>query len=101
MRAIQRESSFAGDCRALIREPLGPADVAGEDSDHCSMPEGVGERVSVAELARMAKRSIGGSRRLVGIAVMPECPGQIGQCHRTDVLAIAESEFAMLLGPIE
>jgi hypothetical protein len=65
------------------------------------MPERVTQRVSVAELARMEKRSIGGPQRLIGIAVMPECPGQIAQRAGADVLAIAEGEFAMLLGPIE
>ena len=57
--------------------------------------------MSVAELTRMEKRSIGGPRRLIGIAVMPERPGQKAQRARTDVLAVAEGEFAMLLGPIE
>ena len=65
------------------------------------MPEGKGQRVSVAKLARMEKRSIGGPLRLVWIAVMPESPGQIAKRTGTDVLAVTEGEFAMLFGAIE
>jgi len=100
-RKPQWEAMFPRDCRVLVRQPLHAPDISGEESGYCGIKEGICERVSVAELTGMEKRSIGGPRRLIGIAVMPERPGQIGQCHRTDVLAIAESEFAMLLGPIE
>jgi hypothetical protein len=55
----------------------------------------------VAELTREAKRSIGGMRRLVGIAVMPERPVQNAQRARADIVAIAVREFAMLLRPIK
>src|SRR5262249_1491364 len=53
------------------------------------------------KLTRKEKRSVGGPRGLVGIAVMPERPRQIAQRAGADVLAVAESEFAVLLSPIE
>ena len=68
---MQWEAVFPGDCRVLVRQPLDPQDIAGEDSGYCDMPEGVGQRVSVAELTGMEQGSIGGPRRLIGIAVMP------------------------------
>ena len=51
--------------------------------------------------APLEKRSISGPLRLVGIAVIPKRQGQIAQCARADVLAVAEGEFAMLLRRVE
>src|SRR5262249_4864910 len=53
MRAKQREAVLPGDRRVLVRKPLDSRDIAGEDSVCCGIPEGKGERVSVAELTRM------------------------------------------------
>jgi hypothetical protein len=92
---------FPRDCRVLVRQPLHAPDISGEESGYCGIKEGICERVSVAELTGMEKRSIGGPRRPVGIALMPERPGQIAQRDGADVLAIAEGELAVLLGPIK
>ena len=70
---------FPRDCRVLVRQPLHAPDISGEESGYCGIKEGICERVSVAELTGMEKRSSGGPRRPVGIALMPERPGQIAQ----------------------
>jgi hypothetical protein len=56
---------FPGDRRVLVRQPLDPQDIAQEKSEHSGMPEGKRQSVSVAELTRMKKRSIGGLRHLI------------------------------------
>jgi hypothetical protein len=95
------EAVFPGDRRVLVGEPLDPQDIAGEDGGYCGTPEGKSQSVSVAELTGMEQSSIGGPLRLIGIADMPDRPGQIAQRGGADVLPVTESEFAMLLGPIE
>ena len=95
------EATFPGDRRVLVRQPLDPWDIAREKSEYSRMPEGKRHSVSVAELTRMEKRLISGSRRLIRIPLMPERPGQKAQRARTNVLGVAEREFAVLLRPIE
>jgi hypothetical protein len=71
VRDEQRETVFGRDRRALTGETLGAQDIAGENSGYCGNEKGKGQRVSVAKLTGMEKRSIDGPRGLIGIAVMP------------------------------
>jgi len=76
-------------------------DISGKDRGLAGQRKGVGKGVGMSQLPAQCERALGSPGGLIGIAAMPERPGQHDKGADPDVLPVVKGGIAMLLGPMQ
>ena len=95
------ESVFTRERHAIIAVGAGGGDISGEDRGHPGVMKSEGKGVGMSQLPAQCERTIGSTGGLIGIAAMPERPGQMDKGADPDVLPVAKGVIAMLVRPIQ